>query len=56
MKSVIAHPHIDEDGTWWNIGMGTKDNKPCYSFIRCRGGDKGKILYYLNYMVFDLIK
>jgi len=24
MKSVLAHPHIEQDGTWWNVGMGRK--------------------------------
>lgn len=25
MKSVLAHPHIEQDGTWWNVGMGRKN-------------------------------
>ena len=38
-SSTIAHPHIEEDGSWLIVGMNrTSKQEPRYEFIRFRGG------------------
>jgi carotenoid cleavage dioxygenase-like enzyme len=40
LKSIIAHPHVERDGTWINMGLSMNGRQPCYEFIRLKGGEK----------------
>ena len=37
VRSIIAHPHIDRDGAWINMGINAKGQ---YQFVRYKGGEE----------------
>lgn len=44
VRSTIAHPHIERDGTWITMGMNPRGNDKTanYEFIRFKGGELGR--------------
>ncbi|CAF0901215.1 unnamed protein product [Brachionus calyciflorus] len=44
IKSTIAHPHIERDGTWITMGVNPRGENggAHYEFVRFKGGDSGR--------------